>query len=140
MTQRCARFKVHNPPLPLPYRLVSHSTMSLLIIAAPTVAPTPFIHSLTQGTDTVWTIDNKYYSARVDVVVRGVEDVGQVDTVEAVIYLYDNVRGSLSPPGLFTLITYAGCNTPGTPHIPRSNRTTRTIIRHPPPATFPLGR
>ncbi|KAI5452847.1 hypothetical protein NCC49_006387 [Naganishia albida] len=73
--------------------------MSLLIITAPTVAPAPFIHSLTQGTDTVWTIDNKYYSARVDVVVRGVEDVGQVDTVEAVIYLYDN---DATPPERLT--------------------------------------
>jgi hypothetical protein len=74
--------------------------MSLLIIHALTTDPTPFIRSLT-GSQGVWHIDNKYYTARVDVVVRKIDEVEDV-VAEAVVYLYDDVRSFLLPCLVYT--------------------------------------
>jgi hypothetical protein len=65
--------------------------MSLLVIHGPTTDPTPFIRSLS-GSQGVWKIDNKYYTARVDVVLKPVNELEEGVEAEAVVYLYDDVR------------------------------------------------
>ncbi|KAJ9105210.1 hypothetical protein QFC20_004345 [Naganishia adeliensis] len=62
--------------------------MSLLIIHAPTTNPTPFLDALPVQ-DTTWEINNKYYTARVNVLVHPLEAPWQGES-EAVIYLYDS--------------------------------------------------
>lgn len=108
--------------------------MSLLIIHAPTTSPTPFLDALPVQ-DTIWEINNKYYTARVNVLVHPLEAPWQGES-EAVIYLYDSVSPVFLASSGVSHLDILGPNPAraATRHHPPHG--TRTPVRYSSPLLF----
>lgn len=93
ITHKVRPERVHNRPSsfppPPPSSSLPLSTMSLLLIHRRTTDPTPFLRALPVHNST-WEINNKYYTARVNVLVHPLDEPPR-GQAEAVIYLYDSV-------------------------------------------------